>query len=314
MKRKLFLIALFFLLGGLIVSCGPKKSEELPSELVAVPIIAQGRLLPINALDLSFTVGGQVEEILIDDGESVRKGQLLVRLVDSPEAQSTLAGAQKEALAARQELEDYIAAADVNLAQGQIEAILAGKRRTTALNNYNASRSRESTARLAEAEGELAIAEETLSRLEENDGLDPEELKALEARVEAANAAEASAQALVDALELTAPMAGTVVDVKVITGQRVKPGEVVMAVADFSEFVVETDNLTEVEVVDIEEGQKVEIILDALPDKTLMGVVEKINERFEEKRGDITFTVNVRLTQTDPLMRWGMTAAVRFIE
>ena len=54
--------------------------------------------------------------------------------------------------------------------------------------------------------------------------------------------------------------------------------------------------------------------LDALPDVTLKGEVTNINARFEEKRGDITYTVTVLLTETDPLMRWGMTAAVRFEE
>jgi multidrug resistance efflux pump len=239
---------------------------------------------------------------------------VLARLVDSAQAQSALASAQQDALAAQQALDDYKAAAQVNLAQAQIEAILAGKRRTTALNNYNAGRSRETTARLDEADGNLAIAEAALKRTEENDGLDPERLNTLEARLNAAEAAVASAQAAIDALELRAPMAGTVADVRIIHGQRIQPGEVVMAVADFSEWVVETDNLTETEVVALSVGQLVEVVLDALPEVKLRGEVVRINQRFEEKRGDITYTVTVVLKETDPLMRWGMTAAVRFVK
>ena len=313
MKKKLSIIILLAVITGLLVACGSASQEEVMVETPRV-IIAEGRLLPVSALDLSFTVSGQVDEVLVSDGENVRKDQVLARLVDSAQAQSALASAQQDALAAQQALDDYKAAAQVNLAQAQIEAILAGKRRTTALNNFNASRSRETTARLDEADGNLAIAETALKRIEENDGLDPEQLNTLEARLNAAEAAVASAQAAIDALELKAPMAGTVADVRIIHGQRVQPGEVVMAVADFSEWVVETDNLTETEVVALSVGQSVDVVLDALPDVALQGEVVRINQRFEEKRGDITYTVTVVLKETDPLMRWGMTAAVRFVK
>jgi multidrug resistance efflux pump len=313
MKKKLSIIILLAVITGMLVACGSAPQEEVMVETPRV-IIAEGRLLPVSMLDLSFTVSGQVDEVLVTDGESVRKDQVLARLVDSAQAQSALASAQQDALASQQALDDYKAAAQVNLAQAQIEAILAGKRRTTALNNFNASRSRETTARLDEADGNLAIAEAALKRIEENDGLDPERLNTLEARLNAAEAAVASAQAAIDALELKAPMAGTVADVRIIHGQRVQPGEVVMAVADFSEWVVETDNLTETEVVALSVGQSVDIVLDALPDVALQGEVARINQRFEEKRGDITYTVTVVLKETDPLMRWGMTAAVRFVK
>ena len=313
MKKKLSIIVLLAIITAMLAACSSKPQEEsVPTAPQAV--IAEGMLLPVSALDLSFTVSGQVDEVLVSDGENVRKDQVLARLVDSAQAQSALASAQQDALAAQQALDDYKAAAQVNLAQAQIEAILAGKRRTTALNNFNASRSRETTARLDEADGNLAIAETALKRIEENDGLDPEQLNTLEARLNAAEAAVASAQAAIDALELKAPMAGTVVDVRIIHGQRVQPGEVVMAVADFSEWVVETDNLTETEVVALSVGQSVDVVLDALPDVALQGEVVRINQRFEEKRGDITYTVTVVLKETDPLMRWGMTAAVRFVK
>jgi multidrug resistance efflux pump len=295
-------------------ACAPKPAaaQETPVTAVADSIIAEGRLLPVNALDLSFSVPGQVDEVLVKEGDRVRSGQVLARLVDSPEAQSALAGAEKEALAAQQALDDYKAAADVNLAQGQITAILAKKQLTTARDNYFAGKSTEAKARMDEAAGKLAIAQNDLKQLTDNAGLDPDQVNTLEARLGAANAAVESARAAVDALELKATMTGTAADIRILPGQRVSAGEVVMAVADFSKWVVETDNLTEVEVVAVKEGQAVEIILDALPDTPLKGAVSTINSRFEEKRGDITYTVTAVLNETHPLMRWGMTAAIRF--
>ena len=52
--------------------------------------------------------------------------------------------------------------------------------------------------------------------------------------------------------------------------------------------------------------------LDALPEVKLTGVVKSIKSKYEEKRGDITYTVTIGLTSTDPKMRWGMTAEVTF--
>ena len=87
-------------------------------------------------------------------------------------------------------------------------------------------------------------------------------------------------------------------------------GQPVLTVADFSTWLVKTENLTEVDVVNVSLGQKVEIVLDALPTMVLTGTVTDINTRYVEKRGDITYTVTIELDSTDPQLRWGMTAFV----
>ncbi len=60
-------------------------------------------------------------------------------------------------------------------------------------------------------------------------------------------------------------------------------------------------------------GQKVEVVLDALPDQSFSGQVTHIDMVYEEKRGDTTYTATIVLDQLDPQMRWGMTAAVQFL-
>jgi multidrug resistance efflux pump len=97
-----------------------------------------------------------------------------------------------------------------------------------------------------------------------------------------------------------------------IEGQRISPGQEVLRLADFSQWYVETDNLTEIEVVDIALGDKASITPDALPELALTGVVESISDLFEEKRGDVTYTARIRLDNVDPRLRWGMTVATVF--
>jgi hypothetical protein len=85
-------------------------------------------------------------------------------------------------------------------------------------------------------------------------------------------------------------------------------------VADFSGWIVKTTDLTELDVVEVTEGQPVTITLDAIPDETLNGKVSLISQNYSEKQGDVVYEVTVELTDTLPNMRWGMTAVVKFSE
>jgi hypothetical protein len=76
----------------------------------------------------------------------------------------------------------------------------------------------------------------------------------------------------------------------------------------------ETDDLTELEVVDVSIGQAVTIEPDAIPGLVIDGTVEKISDIFEEKRGDVTYTTKILIDEIDPRLRWGMTVLITFLE
>lgn len=168
--------------------------------------------------------------------------------------------------------------------------------------------------RIAQARVEQAQADYNLLE----NGPDPDEVDQAQARITtaeeriaAAEAAIAAAEAALSELELVATINGTVVQLDLINGERVTPGQSVVQLADFSSWYVETDNLTEIEVVDIATGDRATITPDAL-NIELTGEVESISDLFEDKRGDITYTARLRLDDVDPRLRWGMTVAVLF--
>jgi multidrug resistance efflux pump len=70
--------------------------------------------------------------------------------------------------------------------------------------------------------------------------------------------------------------------------------------------------VTEIDVVNLKEGQPVTVTLDALPGVVLKGKVLSIGQNYSQNQGDIVYEVTVVLTDTNPAMRWGMTAAVKF--
>jgi HlyD family secretion protein len=182
-----------------------------------------------------------------------------------------------------------------------------------AQSDYNAA------VRRLELETAVNVAQTQLDKAVEDfqileDGPDPDDLDALDARIAAAEAAVQAAEAALTNLELVATIDGTLVEQNLVVGQSVTPGQPVMRIVDFSQMYVETDDLTELEVVDVELGQEVGVIPDALPDVTMNGSVEEIGRVYEEKRGDITYTVRILLDDFDERLRWGMTVVVTFEE
>ncbi len=146
-------------------------------------------------------------------------------------------------------------------------------------------------------------------------GPDPDDLALAETRVAAANAQVDAAQRALDNAELVAPWRGTVADLNDMDpGESVVAGRTVLTLADFSAWVVETRDLTELDVVAVEPGQAVRVIPDALPGLELGGTVESIDRVFTERSGDILYTVRIRLAEGDPRLRWGMTVEVVFAD
>jgi multidrug resistance efflux pump len=163
---------------------------------------------------------------------------------------------------------------------------------------------------IVEAENDLALkkaelddAQRTYDRLK--GGADVEQLAVLEARLEAAEAGLA-------AFSVIAPFDGVVADLNARLGGSINAGEPAVTVADFSQWLVQTTDLTEIDVVKLVEGQPVTVTLDAMPEEELTGEILSIGQTYAQNQGDIVYEVTVLLTEALSGMRWGMTAAVSF--
>ncbi len=412
----LLLAALLPLLAACTQSPAPDAGEtsDIPVVIDNIAVVAEGRLVPADSVRLAFVTAGRVAEILVEEGDSVRTGDVIARLGDREPYEAAVSGAELELsvaelervsaesdlLAARQALDvifenwpqqatlaqqalkdardrqyradrnlGYLTSSadqiDIDLAFTQLvlaedaldkaeeafepfenkpetnltRVVLqqrlaeAQKAYDAAVRKYNGLVDASNDFDISQGEAELAIADAQLAQTQEDydeliDGPDPDQVALAETRIAAAEARLAtseqriltaganlaSAQSNLDNLELTATIDGTVVELNLIEGEQVTPGAPVIHLADFSVWFVETDNLTEIEVVDVAFGQAVTVVPDALPDVTLNGVVDDISDIFEEKRGDITYTASILLGEIDPRLRWGMTVVVTFDE
>ncbi len=186
-----------------------------------------------------------------------------------------------------------------------------------AVANLNAAQRGPDATKVALSQARYDLAAATLAEAERQLGLvdggpNPDQLRLARARVAAAEAALAAARSAHENAELRAPFAGALARVTLKVGEQAAPGQAVATLADFSVWVVETDNLTEIEVVKITAGQGASIVFDALPGLALPGRVTAISSVFEEKRGDITYTARIALDEQNPALRWGMTAEITF--
>lgn len=123
-----------------------------------------------------------------------------------------------------------------------------------------------------------------------------------------------AARAALANVELVAPFDGVVAKLNIKVGGSVNAGQIAATVADFSGWLIKTTDLTELDVVNITEGQAVNVSLDAIPGFAFTGKVISIGQTYAEMQGDIVYEVTVALTKTNPAMRWGMTAVVQFTQ
>jgi multidrug efflux pump subunit AcrA (membrane-fusion protein) len=159
----------------------------------------------------------------------------------------------------------------------------------------------------------LATEAETKHTYEESlDGPNKEKLTLASSRLENAKAQVAAAEDALSNYQLTAPFDGVVAEVAVQVGEQVSPETRAVSIIDPSAWMVETTDVTELEVVDIGEGQRVTFAADALPDITMEGVVTEISQSSYTQSGDVLYTVRIKTNEVDPRVKWGMTVEVTF--
>ena len=164
----------------------------------------------------------------------------------------------------------------------------------------------QATANLTIAESALVVAETGL--LQATAGITQ-----AQAILDQAIANQTVAQANIDKMSINAPFAGTVADIQTKSGELATPGIPVLVLADFSEWQVETADLSELDVVKLSVGDPVNVSLDALPDVNLVGTVIQIAHLSQFIQGDVTYQLIIELDQSelsDLPLRWGMTAFV----
>jgi len=141
-------------------------------------------------------------------------------------------------------------------------------------------------------------------------GATPEQLAIAQAGVAQAEAALEAARASLEQATLTAPFSGTVADLQVSPGQVVIPGQVVLTLADLSSLRVETTDLSERDVTEVQVGQEATVYVEAL-NLDLPGRVALVSPQASTVGGDVVYTVVIALEEQPEGLRLGMSVEVQ---
>jgi len=250
-----------------------------------------GDVVPVLA-----RVSGYVRQVLINENDQVRQGQLLVVLDDS-ELKQRLAQARAQLAIAEQ-------AAGTGPAVGQFEAQAAAARANARAAQHaiaqaaaNATRAHHDVQRLGPlaAEGIVSgqqmdatradadAADAQLAMARQNAQAAAAQAQAAQVgvgtaseQVRAVRAAVAEAQLLLSYTRITAPGNGVVARKNVQVGQLVNPGQALMTVVPLANIWV-TANLKETQLKGVWPGNPAEVTVDAYHGLTFHGHVESIS-------------------------------------
>ena len=354
MKKKFYYLMMLMAVVALaLTACGSQQTAETQQPVVPVSakpdgIIAEGKLKPEQAANLSFQVRGMVEEVNVKIGDKVSMGNMLARLANASEAEAQLTSANLELISAQQALNELLDSSSTGLAQVVIDLkeaqedydkaddyliylkdskkVPQTETRTFLVQTSRGYEYRTNTKHfkgpapedwIIEAENDLALKKANLEELQRTyermkDGVDTDQLALLEARLENAKAQVAAADSNLSNYVLTAPFDGVVADVTVEIGEQVGAESRAVSIVNTSSWVIETTDITELEVVDLAVGQNVTFTADALSDVTMNGVVTEISQSSFIENGDVLYTVHIAASDVDPRVKWGMTVEVTF--
>ncbi len=278
--------------GIVTVQTGKAARQDLTSL-----VTASGEIKPRNYINIGSNAAGpaRITEILVLEGQHVRKGQLLAQLesvqpeaevaaqratVSSTEAESA---ASEAGLTVEQEniktLEASLDRSKTDLEKAKInygrierlynEKLIAKRDYDEAKIGVEAAEAgvREAETRLPQAKARLAQLRATLSAAQRRITLSQANLK--------------RAQDVLARTQAVSPIDGMVTNLPVRIGETVVPGiqnsaaSLIMTIADMS-FITAEVKVDETDIVNVKLDQSVDVTIDAIPNRTFKGQVIEI--------------------------------------
>jgi HlyD family secretion protein len=269
---------------------------------------------------LSTETGGRVSEVLVREGSTVRRGDVLARIVDPElprQAEASLAEERQardaflQAEAKRREAALRVRG-ETGRAENNLRKAREDHRRTEELfRDGFVSRSDLDAAAtlLGNAEEEARIVtggESTLQALDR-------EIDVLRGRIEAARARTAAVTARRSKLTITAPFSGVITKKVCEIGESKLPGGALLTLADPSSAYVEAQ-IDEADAARVRVGQTARLLPEAFRGEKFTGRVSEVRPTVEaSKEVSRANTIAIALTSAPQPLRLGMSVDVEVL-
>jgi len=252
---------------------------------LVVKVSATGNLQPINQVDVGSELSGIVDQVLVDDNDQVKKGQVLARLDLS-------------------KLQDAVVISRANLASAEAQVLQA--RATVAEARAALERFRQ-VAQLSggkvPSKSEMDSAEANLKRADANEA-------SARASVTQARASLQSGETNLAKANIRSPIDGVVLARKVEPGQTVAASfqaPVLFTLAeDLAKMELQVD-VDEADVGQVKAGQKASFSVDAWPGRQYDAVITRVGYGSQVKDGVVSYLTVLEVVNDDLSLRPGMT-------
>jgi len=269
------------LIATLVVACKEKAPETVPLPTtavtkgeIAVRVQATGSVEPINPVDIKSKASGQIIDMPVEVGSVVKKGQVLAQ-VDPRDVKNKYDQAMAD---------DLVSVAN-------LEKVMRDRVRKDSLFVRHV----------------ITVAEHDSSRSDYSSALS--DVASSRANLDLAK------QMLEDA-SVEAPIAGTIISRPITNGMLITSttsspngGTTLMTLADLS-IVRMRVTIDEVEMANVRVGEQASVAVDAFPERTFDGVIEKIEPQATVTQGVTFFPVMVSIPNKEGLLMPGMNGEV----
>jgi len=335
MKKWLSLIVAICLVSAVLTGCGqPKESTQETAEItrgdLIIGVSVSGNLEMPYKTDLSFGTAGTVVEVLVNEGDSVVKGQTLAKL-DASALELNMAVAQAKCEMAQIEYE---------MAENRLMQTIYPRYTNTNISDLPGvwlalEEAQNQVTQIQELweQGETEEAQALLDLIKENLvkaqrkvrsgrwafplSVKLVELQADEAKIAMDMAEIEAARARLELAKATivAPFDGVAAEVTINEGQELSAmtyANPAVHLIDPSEIEM-SGVIDEIDIAKVKLGQEADIILDALPGKEVKGKVTFISQAGTVQAGVVSYKATITLEHPDEELRDGMSATAEII-
>ena len=289
-------------LGGVVASVKMSQAAQVTVQTTTVTrgdlisiVTASGEIKPRTYTNLGANAQGLITELLVKEGDRVRKGQIVARIesvqanADVQSQRASVASAEADSASSEaalnvQDVTIRTQQATIDRTKSDLELARINFERYDKLFKAGVSPKADYDQRKAAYESQQAGLREAELRLEQLKSQRAQSLAQITSSQRRIAQAQAGLARVADILakhDVVSPLDGIVTNLPVRLGETVVPGvqnsaaSAVMTIADMSLITAEV-KVDETDIVNLEIGQKADITIDAVPDRTFSGHVIEI--------------------------------------
>lgn len=284
---------IFFSLILVVYFLKDDESKKIPyiTQLVehgtlTVKVSATGNLQPTNKVDVGSELSGVVDEVLVDENDRVKKGQVLARLDLS-------------------RLNDVVTQSRANLTMAESQVVQAeATLKQSQLSFTRLKKVAELSGGKIPSQDELAKAEAELSR-------DQASVVSANAGVAQARASLQSNLTNVNKAHIRSPINGIVLTRQIEPGQTMAASFQAPVLFSLAEDLAKMELLVDIDEADVGQvniGQSATFTVDAWPGRQYIATITRVGYGSQEKEGVISYPATLQVDNSDLSLRPGMTA------